>query len=167
MRVAIFTSLLFVLAGCRRDDEPYSWPAPVTREPLDVDVPPPYVDPPDAAAAVPPPPVPPPEVPAFAEGYLERQASGCWMTPAAPEPCPERAICTRPAITWSRVTCPPTLAKHDKKHVKPPKNMPPAPRRGYTEHVVATERCWHAPRVPTAACQGAKCNAAVTEVRCP
>lgn len=166
MRGVIACSLLLVVCACQRDPDPYIWPV-IDAAPLDVEETPVYVPPPSASvSAAPPPAAPPAEVPPFAEGYLERQSSACWMTPVAPEPCSEHAPCKKPALTWSRVTCPPTLAKHDKKHVKPPKNMPPAPRHGYTERVVATDRCWHAARVP-APCQGTKCVVTATEVRCP
>jgi hypothetical protein len=168
MRRGTLLCALAALVACRDEAALHEWPIPDARAPLEADTaePPPPAPPPPTASAPPPPATPAPEVPAFEEGYLERHPSACWMAPAPPEPCPARGICTQTIPSWARVTCPPTLAKHDKKHLHPAKNLPPLPRRGYTERVVQTNRCYHATRRPS--CETpAKCNLAATEVRCP
>lgn len=163
-------AIALVLAACTPAEEPVRWTStdaePPEAEPPPVPPPPPVVE--DAAAPVAPvTTAPPPEMPPFDRGYLERHDQYCWMSNALPEPCSGREDC-KPAI-WTRVTCPPTLAKHDKapKKGKATKTLPAPPKGGYLEKVVATGRCFHAPKRPVCTDGAAKCNLASIEVRCP
>src|SRR6185295_1478153 len=96
---------------------PEPWVLSDARAPLDVDASAvPAAPATQALSALPTPPKgPPPEVAPFDLGYLERHPTMCWMALAPPDPCPPHAECKPPA-SWAHVTCPPTLAKHDKAH---------------------------------------------------
>jgi hypothetical protein len=159
-----------VLVACGYDRSPEPWAISDARAPLsEAQAPPPPLTPPPETASAVPPPVPsrpPAEVAPFDQGYLERHPTMCWMSSTPPDPCPIRGECKPPPI-WAHVTCPPTLAKHDKAHEKPPKNLHPSPKGGYLEKVVGTNRCYHAPRRPSCSPGTMKCNLASTEVKCP
>jgi hypothetical protein len=168
-----FAIALAMVVACHSEREPEPWPlSSAVAPPVDGQVPPPVELPPppsasaSASAAPTAPGRPPPVVAPFDHGYLERQPGICWMASAPPEPCNIHGECKSPPL-WAHVTCPPTLARSDKAHHVPPKNLPVSPKGGYLEKVTATNRCYHAAKRPSCSPGTIKCNIASTEVRCP